>query len=248
MDIILAIDDDAGLLKLLELQLSRLGYSIITATSGKAGIDLARTGSPSIILLDVIMPVMDGFATLRALQQEDATSKIPVIMLSAHADKSAVVSAMRLGVSDYIIKPYDINMLKTKIASAIEFSRMQRYTETENNNDFIRIMRGDGRTAILFHSTLGNQRLLDELKKTLTRSFIAMTARDHLVLDLRSLESFEPDHVKVLGAICNLFQGRNLYIIAGRYYGAIVSDSDLEMDERIKLYISPGDMELELSE
>ena len=142
MDIILAIDDDVNLLKLLEAQLTPAGYSIITVPSGRAGLEMARTGSPALILLDIIMPDMDGFAVLHALQLEEVTKRIPVIMLSAQSEKNAVVGAMRFGVSDYIVKPYDIQTLSQKIRSAISYSRMQRFQEENTVSEAIRVMRG----------------------------------------------------------------------------------------------------------
>ena len=248
MDLILAIDDDTGMLKLLETQLSRLGFSVATAAGGKAGIEMARTGSPALILLDIIMPVMDGFAALRALRQDSVTSRIPVIMVSSQSEKSAVISAMRLGVSDYIVKPYDITSLKKKIDIAIAYSRMQKYEHEADKSSMIEVKRGNGRTAVIFNAPLGMPGMTDQMKRIFNHSFMALSARDALILDLRETDRYEAEDAKILSVILALFPSRKVYIIAGRHYGAIVESSDLEISDRVSLFISPGDMEMELSE
>jgi CheY-like chemotaxis protein len=246
MSIILAIDDDSSVLKLIDLQLSRAGYSVITASSGKTGLDMARTGSPTLILLDIFMPDMDGFSVLRALQQEEVTARIPVIMISAQSEKNAVINAMRLGVSDYIVKPYEITSLLHKISSVIAFSSMEKLA-MEDKNIALKILRGAGRTIIVFDANLRNARLLDDAKRTFNRSFLTMTVRDELVFDLRSVPTLTGEDIPVLRALISLFPEKKVHIVAGRHYGDIVADSSIGFDDAVHLYISPGDMELELS-
>jgi CheY-like chemotaxis protein len=248
MDIILAIDDDVNLLKLIEAQLTPAGYSVTTALSGRSGLEMARTGSPALILLDIMMPDMDGFGVLHALQMEDVSKRIPVIMLSAQSERNSVVSAMRLGVSDYIVKPYDIHTLRQKIQSTINYSRMQRYSETESNGQTIRIMRGSGRTVIVFESTLHNPKLIEDAKSIFNKFFMTMSSKDELVFDLRGIPTVEKKDLPILKALMSLFPSRIIHIIAGRHYGEIVEDSSIGSDDLSRLYISAGDMEMELNQ
>ena len=247
MDIILAIDDDVNLLRLLEAQLTPAGFSVTTASSGRSGLQMARTGSPALILLDIVMPDMDGFAVLHALQQEEASKRIPVIMLSAQSEKNAVISAMRYGVSDYIVKPYDITMLTHKIHSAISYSRMQRYQEENTRSELIRVMRGSGRTVIIFEGQLSNPRMIDEAKSIFNRFFMTMAAKDELVFDLRNTPKIEAKDLPVLKVMIALFPSRVVHIIAGRHYGEIVQDSTIGTDDLAQLYVSAGDMEIALT-
>ena len=246
MDLILAIDDDIHALKLLEIQLSGAGFNVTTTVSGKAGIEMAKTGSPALIILDMMMPGVDGIGVLHALQQETVTSRIPIIMLSAQSERSAVISAMRLGVSDYMIKPYDIAVLMKKVRSAINYSRMQRYAEEGSDVNAIHVLRGSGRTVIAFTAHLRHPKIADEIKRIFSRTLLTMSARDNLVFDLRGLETLTKDDIPVLKTMRSLFPGKTVHIIAGRHYGEIIEDPSFGDDASVQLYISPGDMELEL--
>lgn len=104
--VILIIDDEWRNLKLLEAILKREGYSILTATSGPEGRQLARKKQPDLILLDIIMPEESGFETCQVLQEDPVTSDIPIIFLSALDDVASKVKGLNLGGVDYLTKPY----------------------------------------------------------------------------------------------------------------------------------------------
>jgi len=248
MDLILAIDDDIGMLRILERQLSKMGYDVVTTTSGKAGIEMARTCSPVLILLDIVMPVMDGFETLQALQQDPVSAGIPVVMVSSQSGKNIVINAMKLGVSDYIIKPYDIETLKQKVESAIGYSRMQKYAHQDNLYGRLEIKRGGCRTVVVFNSPLGLPGMVEEMRGAFNHGFLSMSSKDALVLDMRECGRFESEDAKVLSTIFSIFPSRKLYVIAGRYYGAVAASPEFVMPDRVSLYISQGDMEMEMED
>lgn len=113
---ILVIDDEKDLVDLLETRLEVSGYSVLTAYTGKEGLEKANETKPNLIVLDVIMPAMDGFETLRMLKASAETHHIPVIMLTSRGETEALLKADKLGSADYIIKPFEpeelLKMLK----------------------------------------------------------------------------------------------------------------------------------------
>ncbi len=111
---ILVIDDDATSRELAKRILSKKNYSVITAESGKKGIELAKEYNPEIIVLDVLMPEMDGWQVLEQLKQDPDTSAIPVIMQSMLSERELGLS---LGASDYLIKPIDKEKLTKTVKS-----------------------------------------------------------------------------------------------------------------------------------
>jgi DNA-binding response OmpR family regulator len=246
MDLILAIDDDPNILKLTEEQLNVGGYIVATTGNPATGIDLAKSGSPALILLDIMMPNLDGFQVLERLQKDAITAKIPVIMLSSKTDKESIINAMKHGVADYMVKPCNPAILLKKIKTAIDYSKMQRETDNNERSEHITISRGVGRTVLAFNASLNDKLFMENLKGIFKRGFLVMTVRDTMVLDLRSLKDLTKNDIPVLNAVFALFTGKPVYVIAGRHYGTIVENYD--SPESVHLYISPGDMESEITE
>lgn len=113
---ILIIDDEDDFCYFIKANLELYkGYDVSIASNGKEGIRLAKKKAPDLILLDITMPVMDGYAVLRALKEEDKTKAIPVFMLSARTDYKSKVRSSELWGEDYITKPIEIEFLRSKI-------------------------------------------------------------------------------------------------------------------------------------
>ena len=104
---ILIAEDDLHIRQGLSDLLSQEGYEIETAENGKIGVEKAQSETPDLILCDVMMPVLDGFGVLRILDKSPKTSDIPLIFLTAKAEKTDFRKGMNLGADDYITKPYD---------------------------------------------------------------------------------------------------------------------------------------------
>jgi len=118
---ILIIDDEEDLTFFIKANLELVGdYEVITATTGKEGIAIAASGDINIILLDIMMPKMDGFEVLDKLKKTNGVLSIPVIMLTAKGDIESKIKAAGLYNEDYIVKPVQIEMLKLKIEEALK--------------------------------------------------------------------------------------------------------------------------------
>jgi len=113
--LVLIADDDPLLRQILEHKLSNSGYRVIAVEDGRAALDAAAR-QPSIIVLDAMMPVMDGFETLRRLKADEALRAIPVVMLTALKREDDVVSALKLGAADYLAKPFNPDELIARLA------------------------------------------------------------------------------------------------------------------------------------
>jgi len=101
---ILLIEDEQDILELYTLQFQNEGFLIVSADRGEAGLKLAREEKPDIILLDIILPKMDGFKILKKLKSNSATRDIPVIMLTNLGGQRDVEEGQRLGAKDYLVK------------------------------------------------------------------------------------------------------------------------------------------------
>ena len=103
---ILVVDDEPDLRRLVEIRLKTNQYEVISARDGKMGLEMAGREHPDLIILDIMMPGMDGIEALRTLKRTSGTSSIPVIMLSQKRETHSIIDAQNLGASDYILKPF----------------------------------------------------------------------------------------------------------------------------------------------
>jgi DNA-binding response OmpR family regulator len=116
---ILAIDDESDLLLIIKTALFAEGYDVLTATNGPDGLALASDHIPDLIILDMMMPEMDGFEVLKELRASDKTAGIPVIMLTGVSEKAKIRTALDQGIDYYIVKPFEFHDLLSKIKIAM---------------------------------------------------------------------------------------------------------------------------------
>ena len=114
---VLVIDDDADVRRLLQAALEKQGFQVETAGDGESGLAQAGERSPGLILLDLTMPGMDGFAVLQALKESPVTAEIPVIAMTGSPGLKTTARArvLALGASDFVAKPFDLQMLVEEI-------------------------------------------------------------------------------------------------------------------------------------
>ena len=120
MTTILVVEDDQDIRFLLSETVSDLGYDVLEAADGGTGLRRAVEEHPDVILLDVMMPVMDGFQVLAMLKEHAETHPMPVIMVSARGQEQDIMRAMRGGAWGYVIKPWNQDDLESKINNAVE--------------------------------------------------------------------------------------------------------------------------------
>ena len=120
---ILIIEDEPDIVRMLEYNLKKEGFRVVSAPDGQDGLRQARKQCPDIILLDLMLPEIDGLEVCRALRQERDTSGIPVIMLTAKGRESDKVVGLELGADDYITKPFSVGELIARIKAVLRRSR-----------------------------------------------------------------------------------------------------------------------------
>ena len=104
---ILAVDDEKHIVRLVQVNLERAGYEVVTANDGKEALEKVESETPDLVVLDVMMPYMDGFEVLQNLRRNPSTRDIPVIMLTAKAQDQDVFKGWQSGVDCYLTKPFN---------------------------------------------------------------------------------------------------------------------------------------------
>ena len=117
---VLVVDDDPVIQKLLQVNFELEGYKVITASDGVEGLARAQADHPDAIILDIMMPRMNGLEVARALKADPSTDAIPVLLLSAKAQASDVAIGMEIGADDYITKPFDPAELLERVGDLLK--------------------------------------------------------------------------------------------------------------------------------
>ncbi len=112
---ILVVDDEEDVLELIRYNLNKNGYKIVTATSGEEAINEARGKTPDLIILDLMLPGIDGLEVCRKLKSDVKTERIPIIMLTAKGEETDIVTGLELGADDYVTKPFSPKVLTARI-------------------------------------------------------------------------------------------------------------------------------------
>jgi DNA-binding response OmpR family regulator len=132
---ILLIEDDRDIVEMVEYNLQEEGYETIAALDGQKGIEKAQTEKPDLIILDIMLPVIDGFEVCKILKSDNRTMNIPVIILSAKSQETDKVVGLELGADDYVTKPFSPRELIARIRAILRRGRAERSTK--------RIIRGN---------------------------------------------------------------------------------------------------------
>lgn len=112
---ILIIDDEPQLVKAIEVRLKANGYEVITAYDGQAGVEKAKGAKPDLILLDIIMPRMDGYEVSKKLKSDADTKDIPIVIFTASQQKDLEKKCREMGVAEFIMKPFETQDLLDKV-------------------------------------------------------------------------------------------------------------------------------------
>ena len=113
---ILVVDDEASIRRILETRLKMVGYEVFTAADGEEAIESYQKNNPDLVILDVMMPKMDGYGVTREIRK---TSETPIIILTALGDVSERITGLELGADDYIIKPFSPKELEARVKAVL---------------------------------------------------------------------------------------------------------------------------------
>lgn len=120
---ILVVDDEKDIVRLLEYNLKKEGYEVLTAATGEEGLKAAVSGRPDLVILDIMLPVLDGFEVCKNLRANPKTAALPVLMLTAKGSETDEVVGLEIGADDYVTKPFKISVLLTRIKKLLQRSK-----------------------------------------------------------------------------------------------------------------------------
>lgn len=116
---VLVVDDEKDILELVEYNLSKEGYRVLTVATGEDGLRLTRSQPPDVIVLDLMLPGVDGLEVCRQLKSDPATRHIPIVMLTAKGSEADVVTGLELGAADYVTKPFSPRVLTARVKAVL---------------------------------------------------------------------------------------------------------------------------------
>ncbi|MDR3146520.1 MAG: response regulator transcription factor [Treponema sp.] len=117
--VILIIEDDPDIQEMLSFAMHKEGWKLIMAKSGEEGLALLKKEGAACVILDIMLPGMDGFKVLKKLKMDEASRSVPVIMTTARGEESDIVAGLELGADDYVVKPYSPKVLIARIRAAL---------------------------------------------------------------------------------------------------------------------------------
>src|SRR5688500_4624670 len=141
---ILVVDDDASARTAMEAMLAPEGYVVLAAASGKEALAIVAQHAPDLMLLDVIMPDMDGYDVVRAMKVKLTTKKVPVIMITSLGDREAKLLGLRAGAEDFLTKPIDRAELCVRVRNLL---RLKAYGDYSDRYNHLLEAEGDSRTT-----------------------------------------------------------------------------------------------------
>ena len=130
-DTILAVDDEVHILELISFNLKAAGYHVVTALTGEEALKRCEVERPSLVLLDIMLPGIDGLEVCRCLKGDRMTSNIPIIMLTARGDEVDKILGLELGADDYITKPFSVRELAARVKSLLRRVAPQQKSEPQ---------------------------------------------------------------------------------------------------------------------
>jgi len=145
---ILVVEDEEDIQELVRYNLAKEGYPVATVDSGEEGLKQARAKRPDLIILDLMLPGMDGLEVCKLLKNEPKTQHIPIVMLTAKGEESDVVSGLELGADDYITKPFSPKVLIARIRAVLR-RRVNESPEDESTVAIHELVIHPGRHEVL---------------------------------------------------------------------------------------------------
>ena len=219
---VLVVDDDPVNRMLLARTLKAQGHVVRTAADGAEALDVLRVQEPDVVLLDIVMPVMDGMTALERIKADPALRAVPVIMVSGLEDFDSVIRCIELGAEDYLQKPFDPVLLRARIRAALDKRRLQRLERARVRDVFARFLpepmvdevlsRADGELRLGGVRVLGTALFADLRSFT---SFAERTPPDEVIAVLNRYLGAMSDAVLDNGGTLIAFLGDGLLAVFG---------------------------------
>jgi two-component system phosphate regulon response regulator PhoB len=154
--VILIIEDDPEIQELLSHSMVREGWKLIQVLNGEDGLNILKNNKVNCIILDIMLPGMDGFSVLRKIKENEQCRNIPVIMTTAKGEESDIISGLELGADDYVVKPYSPKVLIARIRAGL-----RRQEESGNNKDITFWQQGELKLDVTRHAAFCGDKQLE---------------------------------------------------------------------------------------
>lgn len=199
---ILLIDDSRLIAHVAKTILTKRGHEVVLAEDGMAGLEAAKSEQPDLILLDLIMPVMDGYQVCQKLKEEESTIEIPVIMLTSKAEPADKVKGLEIGALDYVTKPFDEGELVARVNIHLRLKELYEAVQ-EKNRQLQDLANKDGLTGLYNHRYFHEQ---------LSKDFLHAKRYDEslscVLLDIDYFKKFNDTHGHQTGDVVLSTLGR----------------------------------------
>jgi DNA-binding response OmpR family regulator len=143
---VLVVEDEPALVDTLDYNLVRQGYDVVTATDGATALSVAREEKPDLVILDVMLPVLDGFEVCRILRQE---TNVPILMLTARVEEVDKIVGLEVGADDYLTKPFSMRELMARVKALLRRVRLMREEVAAADDQYLN-KRGSNRGKLVF--------------------------------------------------------------------------------------------------
>jgi len=212
---ILIVDDEPFNVDYLEQELEELNYETIAAVNGQEALEKIQAEQPDLVLLDIMMPIMDGFAVLERVKANPRLRDIPIIIISAMNDLESVVKGIKQGAEDYLPKPFEPTLLQARIAASLEKKSLRdqqrKLLHTFASREVAELLMADG-------FSLGGKRIDASIMFTDIRSFTTLSEKSDAADTIELLNNyfasiFEP--ISRYGGIVNQIIGDGLMALFG---------------------------------
>jgi two-component system phosphate regulon response regulator PhoB len=183
MSCVLVIEDDSSIAKLLSYNLSKEGYSVMTADTGEEGLRSVKDKKPDLIILDLMLPGVSGLEVCRLLKEKNVTQQIPVIMLTAKSEELDKIAGWEAGADDYVTKPFSVRELLLRVKAILKRCASQVGATAETKIIVFKALTVDSND---YHVTLGKKKLNLTITEFKLLAFLLThpnktISRDHLL-------------------------------------------------------------------
>ena len=246
---VLAVDDTATNRQILQVFLRKLGFVVVVAEDGAQGVAAYEREAPDIVIMDVMMPVMDGYEVLAVLRERPDWHLLPVVVISALNDVESVVRCISLGATDYLFKPINQTLLKARVGASLARKRAQDAERStmlaleaaqRAKSEYVSLISHELNnpiTAIRGYADLLLKHLGTKLDESQTESLTAISALSklmgELLHDLSDLSRIEAGHLKLEPAVVSLNTVVETSILA-------VQSHILTKGQRLTITLAPG--------
>jgi putative two-component system response regulator len=199
---ILIVDDEPMNLKVISFMLESYGYEYDTATNGKEALDKTKSFSPDLIILDVMMPVMDGYEACKRLKEDPLTCRIPVVMVTALADKDAKLQGLKAGADDFLTKPVDTTEIMLRTKNLLRVKEFEDFIKQHNEllESEVKQRTSELRTALDELGRINDELVLSE--NIIKKGYIDTIQRLTIVAEFKDEDT--GSHIKRISHYCTI--------------------------------------------